>query len=92
MILPAEFESRMRAQLGNEFDQFANALDRESPVSVRLNHQKLQTTLPLKPVAWCSSAYYLEQRPVFSSDPLWHNGSYYVQEASSMMVEAAFLS
>jgi len=91
MILPAEFESRMRAQLGNEFDQFAKALDSESPVSVRLNHQKIPTSLPLKPVTWCSSAYYLEQRPVFSSDPLWHNGSYYVQEASSMMVEAAFL-
>lgn len=91
MKLPAEFESRMRAQLGFEFDQFASALDRESPVSVRINHQKLQTALPYKPVTWCNSAYYLEQRPVFSSDPLWHNGAYYVQEASSMMVEAAFL-
>lgn len=29
---------------------------------------------------------YLERRPIFTTDPLFHGGAYYVQEASSMFV------
>ncbi len=38
-------------------------------------------------VAWCSEGRYLEQRPVFTTDPLYHAGAYYVQEASSMFLD-----
>lgn len=56
-------------------------------------------TNPLKPtgafsnhkkVPWTNNGYYLEERPVFTLDPLFHAGTYYVQEASSMFVEYAF--
>jgi NOL1/NOP2/fmu family ribosome biogenesis protein len=30
----------------------------------------------------------LEERPVFTTDPAWHAGAYYVQEASSMIIRA----
>lgn len=40
-----------------------------------------------KPVPWCSSGYYLPERPSFTFDPLFHAGAYYVQEASSMFLE-----
>lgn len=36
------------------------------------------------PVKWCKNGYYLNQRPLFTLDPLFHCGAYYVQEASSM--------
>ena len=43
-----------------------------------------------KQVPWCSNGYYLQQRPSFTFDPLFHAGCYYVQEASSMFLEQAF--
>lgn len=43
----------------------------------------------LERVPWSSMGYYLEQRPSFTFDPLFHAGVYYVQEASSMFVEQA---
>jgi len=38
-------------------------------------------------VPWCTSGYYLEHRPLFTLDPAFHAGAYYVQEASSMFLE-----
>ena len=37
-------------------------------------------------VPWCPSAFYLNERPVFTLDPVLHAGAYYVQEASSMFL------
>ncbi len=42
-------------------------------------------------VPWSKNGYYLEQRPSFTLDPLFHAGVYYVQEASSMFLEEAIL-
>jgi 16S rRNA C967 or C1407 C5-methylase (RsmB/RsmF family)/NOL1/NOP2/fmu family ribosome biogenesis protein len=38
------------------------------------------------PVPWCDDAFYLDERPQFTFDPLLHAGAYYVQEASSMFL------
>lgn len=38
------------------------------------------------PVPWCPYGYYLAERPSFTLDPLFHAGTYYVQEASSMFL------
>jgi 16S rRNA C967 or C1407 C5-methylase (RsmB/RsmF family)/NOL1/NOP2/fmu family ribosome biogenesis protein len=38
-------------------------------------------------IPWCQYGYYLPQRPSFVTDPLWHAGAYYVQEASSMFIQ-----
>lgn len=40
-------------------------------------------------VPWTRLGYYLMERPVFTLDPLFHAGAYYVQEASSMYMELA---
>ncbi|MBK8786553.1 MAG: RNA methyltransferase [Chitinophagaceae bacterium] len=40
-------------------------------------------------VPWSSNGYYLQERPSFTLDPLFHAGAYYVQEASSMFLEEA---
>lgn len=40
-------------------------------------------------VPWTRLGYYLKERPVFTLDPLFHAGAYYVQEASSMYMELA---
>lgn len=38
-------------------------------------------------VPWCPNGVYLPERPVFTLDPLYHAGAYYVQEASSMFLQ-----
>lgn len=40
-------------------------------------------------VPWSSHGYYLDDRPSFTFDPVFHAGLYYVQEASSMFLEQA---
>lgn len=45
----------------------------------------------LTPVPWSRYGYYLQQRPSFTFDPLFHAGCYYVQEASSMFLEQALV-
>lgn len=59
----------------------------EVPISIRINPNKITQELALQKVPWSSQAYYLPQRPVFTLDPLFHAGAYYVQEASSMFLE-----
>lgn len=62
-------------------------LSTPSPVSIRLNRRK--GCEPLKDwarVPWAERGYYLPSRPRFTLDPMLHQGRYYVQEASSMVV------
>ncbi len=40
-------------------------------------------------IPWTGYGYYLNERPSFTFDPLFHAGCYYVQEASSMFLEEA---
>ena len=48
------------------------------------NYELCIMNYELEKVAWCPDAYYLNERPAFTFDPLFHAGVYYVQEASSM--------
>lgn len=88
MILPEDFKIRMQAQLGDEAEEFFMAIATAPPTSIRLNHRKGKSSYPgLEKVPWCDSGFYLDQRPPFHLDPHWHGGAYYVQEASSMILD-----
>ncbi len=63
-----------------------DALQTERQTSVRINPKKLGTQ-QLASVPWCNNGYYMENRPLFTLDPFFHSGAYYVQEASSMFIE-----
>lgn len=59
-----------------------------APISVRRHSIKANGVFPDAPaVDWCTAACYLDERPVFTLDPAFHTGAYYVQEASSMFLE-----
>ncbi|MBL7929039.1 MAG: rRNA cytosine-C5-methyltransferase [Bacteroidia bacterium] len=75
----------------NNADLFFNALNENVPVSIRLNPKKSKTGYDFKKVNWCSTGFYLDQRPSFTHDPLFHAGTYFVQEASSMFLEQFIL-
>lgn len=91
MNLPSDFIERTRQLLGNEWTAFEQALNTESPVSIRLNSRKTVNSEAslTENVPWCENGYYLPFRPQFTFDPLFYAGCYYVQEASSMFVAQA---
>ena len=91
MELPASFIDYTRALLGDEdYAKLVASLDSEQPVSIRLNRSKpFAFRSSGSGVPWCTSGFYLDERPTFTFDPLFHAGCYYVQEASSMFVEQA---
>ena len=68
------------------------ALEAEPSASIRLNPAKI-TECPFPdatPVPWSPYGYLLKERPVFTLDPLFHAGAYYVQDTSAMMVGHLF--
>lgn len=92
MNLPEAFTSYTQTLLGSDrFATLADALTLPPPVSIRINPLKWQgrdidAGWQPQRVAWCDEGYHLCQRPEFTFDPLWHSGTYYVQEAASMFV------
>ena len=89
--IPALFSDQLRELLPTEADALLASLDEEASVSVRLNRRKTETppaSLPIgEAVPWAKPVgFYLDGRPAFAADPLWHAGVYYVQEASSMLL------
>ena len=67
-----------------------SAFDQPSSVSIRLNPFKKGCSLTGRAVPWNPYGIFLEQRPVFTLDPLFHAGAYYVQDSSSMFVGYMF--
>jgi 16S rRNA C967 or C1407 C5-methylase (RsmB/RsmF family)/NOL1/NOP2/fmu family ribosome biogenesis protein len=90
LALPQAFTDRITNQLGDEAQYFLSCLVEEAPTSIRMNLQKSVNVEGLESVQWCPHAYYLPERPSFTSDPLFHAGVYYVQEASSMFLDYVF--
>jgi len=89
-MIPESFINRISKQRYIDSNALLKALDEPSPVSIRLNNSKWKTRpLNSEPVPWSGSGYYLESRPSFTLDPLFHSGCYYPQEASSMFLEQA---
>lgn len=99
MELPVAFIEQIRNLLNeDEANRFFTALQEEQPTSIRLNphkqgYTKLKRTVMecfnARQVPWSSDAYYLDKRPTFTFDPLFHAGCYYAQEAGSMFLEQA---
>jgi 16S rRNA C967 or C1407 C5-methylase (RsmB/RsmF family)/NOL1/NOP2/fmu family ribosome biogenesis protein len=92
--LPTAFQNTLKAQLAHEYAEWEHALSQQVPVSIRFNAKKkatpIQAALQVQmPVAWYERSAYLPQRPVFTLDPAFHAGAYYVQEASSMFIGEA---
>lgn len=89
--LPESFVNRIQQQLGKEANSFIEALDSPTPVSIRINPAKGFSVNSSDPVLWTKNGFYLRERPSYTLDPIFHAGAYYVQEASSMFLEQAFM-
>ena len=94
MKLPTYLTNSINDAIGFDREAFlAVHASGEQVTSIRINPRKQGPTSPhlkiTQPVPWSSLGYYLEERPSFTLDPLFHAGVYYVQEASSMFLEQA---
>ncbi|MBA3899053.1 MAG: rRNA methyltransferase, partial [Bacteroidetes bacterium] len=90
--LPEEFKQRMKGQLSpEEYTNFIRHYENPAPVSIRANPLKgYKPKEALEQVPWSENGFYLPERPVFTLDPAFHGGAYYVQEASSMFIGDVF--
>ena len=92
-MLPEAFIRRLPEEIGPERARVVlDALSGEPSVSIRLNPAKL-TDCPFpdaERVSWSPYGYLLKERPVFTLDPLFHAGCYYVQDSSAMFVGELF--
>lgn len=88
--LPPQFVHTLGTLGANAAGLAEALLAGEASVSIRTNAAKGVTgRAGLEPVPWCAGGFYLPRRELFAADPQWHQGLYYVQEASSMAATAA---
>lgn len=89
--MPANFVERIKMQFSTDFEAFINAIDQPPANSLRINSRKFKpATGSYEQIPWCESGIFLNERPSYTLDPVFHSGAYYVQEASSMFLEQAF--
>ncbi|MFD0795061.1 RNA methyltransferase [Mucilaginibacter litoreus] len=84
---PDKFLENLATEPGFDKHSFVNAHESDTQItSVRLNPFKPSNIKTDSQVPWCPNGFYLNSRPSFTFDPLFHAGAYYVQEASSMFI------
>lgn len=88
-IFPESFQQKMKELLKEDSADFFESQENPPPISLRKHPIKQKTSLfpEAQKVDWCHDGIYLATRPVFTYDPLFHAGTYYVQEAGSMLLE-----
>ena len=90
-MLPQEFLDRIKTQLGEEYPDFLESLERPRAVALRFNPLKGEVPeLPFvkNPVPWESMGYYYDPESRPGLHPYHEAGVYYLQEASAMSAVA----
>ena len=86
-MLPEKFLERMKAQLGDEYEQFLKSLERPRAVALRYNPLKGDApALPFvgEPVPWEPMGFYYDPDSRPGLHVFHEAGVYYLQEASAM--------
>ncbi|MDO8928944.1 MAG: RNA methyltransferase, partial [Bacteroidota bacterium] len=81
------FLERIKTQFPSDFDRFVQSIDQVPSISLRTNPRKFNIPITAEQIPWCNDGIFLNERPSYTLDPIFHSGAYYVQEASSMFVE-----
>lgn len=104
MNLPIEFEKKMKAFLGDEWDDFLYRYDNNRFQALRFNTLKVgknksveeeiagimdKLCIPMdKKVMWANDAYYYDEEKRPGKHPYHEMGLYYIQEPSAMSAAA----
>lgn len=87
--LPQGFIKELQSYGNDAVEILLAALADTGPsLAIRTNALKGIRPAAGLPVSWLANGIYLDERPVFAADPAWHQGMYYVQDASSMAMTA----
>ena len=85
--LPNQLLRQLQNVTGFNEAAFISAHQQVGATSVRMHPVKGNGLFATnEQVSWCAEGRYLPERPVFTIDPAYHAGAYYVQEASSMFL------
>ena len=91
MNIKETFRKYMEEAIGHENALVAfSAFEEPASTAVRYNPFKACRKMDGTQVEWSRHGLILPQRPLFTLDPLFHAGAYYVQDSSSMFVGHAF--
>ncbi|MCU0383394.1 MAG: RsmB/NOP family class I SAM-dependent RNA methyltransferase [Cyclobacteriaceae bacterium] len=95
---PSDFVNRMQTRKEFDTHAFLKSLQEDAPTSIRFNPSKTNAEeiqklfeANLEKVQWTETGFYLVNRPNFTLVPALHGGHFYVQEASSMLLEQAVI-
>lgn len=87
MQFPEPLLQSLRGTPGFDEAAFLHAHEGVAPTSIRLHPIKGNGLFEQAvKIPWHPDGRYLAERPLFTADPLFHAGAYYVQEASSMLL------
>lgn len=90
-MIKESFRKYLEEAIGRENALVAfSAFEEPASVSVRYNPFKKMPRTDGEPVLWSRHGVMLPERPVFTLDPCFHAGAYYVQDSSSMFVGEVF--
>ena len=91
MDFPVSFTEKMKAILGDEFEDFLKGYDRTRHYGLRVNRTKLtaeqfekMSMYDLIPVPWIDNAFEYEDSVSPAKHPYYFAGMYYLQEPSAM--------
>ncbi len=85
-MLPEDFLKRMKGQLGAEYSEYLESLERPRAVALRFDPMKRIPELPFlqEPVPWEPMGHYYDADSRPGLHPYHEAGVYYMQEASAM--------
>lgn len=90
--LPEKFTSRMKEQLGSEFEAFISCYEEQGYAGLRINTTKMSadefrslTSFPLEKISWVDNGFYYDRTTEVTRHPHYYAGLYYIQEPSAML-------
>ena len=90
-MIQEAFKAYLEEAIGCENALVAfSAFEQPASVAVRMNPFKKCGAFEGEPVPWSRWGRILRERPMFTLDPHFHGGAYYVQDSSSMFVGEVF--
>lgn len=91
MYLPEAFQKKMKAILGEEYDDFLAGFEKPRHYGLRVNIAKItveefKELVPfhLTQIPWVENGFYYEEEDAPTRHPYYYAGLYYIQEPSAM--------
>ena len=91
MYLPEAFQKKMKAILGEEYDDFLAGFEKPRHYGLRVNTAKItveefKELVPfhLTQIPWVENGFYYEEEDAPTRHPYYYAGLYYIQEPSAM--------